>query len=299
MNTLHYTDCPVCGSTDIKNVLSVIDYSVSGETFVIAECGSCTLRFTQDVPDAVSIGPYYQSENYISHTNTSRGLINRLYQYVRGRTMKKKRKLLEKGTGMKKGNLLDLGCGIGTFVHEMKEQGWQATGIEPDAGARKIAKKLYDIDLSDSIDFYKLNPGSFDAITLWHVLEHVHDLIAYVRQLKTLLKEQGRIFIAVPNYTSKDASVYKNFWAAYDVPRHLYHFSPRSLEVLLERNGLKLLDCRPMWYDSYYISLLSSKYKNKGKANFPAACWNGFRSNLAAMGNVRKCSSIVYVISNV
>lgn len=302
---IHYTNCPVCGSADIKNVLSAKDYTVSGETFAIAECNFCSLRFTQDVPDAVSIAPYYKSENYISHTNKSKGLINRLYKYVRKRTMNRKRKLVEKNTGLKKGALLDVGSGVGTFVNKMKQHDWDVTGIEPDLDARAVAKQLYDLELSGTDIFYNLPSLSFDAITLWHVLEHVHDLPAYIQQLKALLKENGRLFIAVPDYTSKDAAIYQEYWAAYDVPRHLYHFSPRSMQVLMEKNGLKLLQHKPMWYDSFYISILSSKYKNarlndtvgQGKANLVAAFWNGLRSNYIAMSDVKRCSSVIYIIS--
>ncbi len=292
---IYYTNCPVCSSADIKNILSAKDYTASGETFPIAECNACTLRFTQHVPDAASISPYYKSENYISHTNTSKGLINRLYQWVRKRTLRGKAKLIKKVTGIDKGHLLDVGSGTGAFVNEMKQQGWQATGLEPDDGARTVAKELYDLDLTDITRFYQLAPGSYDAITLWHVLEHVHDLQHYLQQLKMLLKEAGRIFIAVPNYTATDANIYKEFWAAYDVPRHLYHFSPKSMQVLMEKHGLKILQHKAMWYDSFYVSLLSSKYKN-GKTNLFAAFFNGLRSNMKAAGDMKKCSSVIYII---
>jgi SAM-dependent methyltransferase len=292
---IHYTNCPVCGSADIKNILSAKDYTVSDERFPVAECSACSLRFTQDVPDAAGIAPYYKSEDYISHTNTSKGLINRLYQLVRKRTLRKKRKLVERTTGTRTGQLLDVGSGTGTFVNEMKQNGWQVTGLEPDTDARAVAKKLYHAELEDTSQFYQLPAESFDAITLWHVLEHVHELSLYVQHLKVLLKEKGKLFIAVPNYTSKDADIYKEYWAAYDVPRHLYHFSPRSMQVLMEKNGLKLLACKPMWYDSFYISMLSSKYKN-GKTNLIASFFNGFRSNLKALGDVKRCSSVIYII---
>jgi len=294
-NVIHHTNCPVCGSVDIKNVLLAKDYTVSGETFPIAECSACTLRFTQDVPDPNSIFVYYKSENYISHTNTSKGLINRAYKVVRTRTIANKRKLIQKITGNKKGRLLDVGSGIGSFVSEMQQHGWDITGLEPDDKARSLAKKLYQAELSDTSLFYRLPPGSFDAITLWHVLEHVHDLPAYISQLKNLLKENGRLFIAVPNYTSKDAAFYKEYWAAYDVPRHLYHFSPKAMQTLAGKNDLKILQYKPMWYDSFYISLLSSKYKN-AKTNFFTSFWNGLRSNLNAMNDVTKCSSVIYII---
>jgi SAM-dependent methyltransferase len=293
--TIHYINCPVCGSADIKNVLSAKDHTVSGEIFSIAECNDCTLRFTQDVPDATSIAPYYKSEDYISHSNTSKGLINRLYQAVRKRTLRKKRRLVQRVTGIGKGYLLDVGSGTGAFVSEMTLHGWYATGLEPDKGARQVAKKEYNIELKDMDQFFHLPAESFDAITLWHVLEHVHDLSAYVQHLKSLLKENGKLLIAVPNYTSKDANIYKEHWAAYDVPRHLYHFSPRSMQALMEKYGMKLIGYKPMWYDSFYISLLSSKYKN-GKTNLVASFFNGFRSNLKAMGDVKRCSSVIYII---
>ena len=292
---IHTTNCPVCGSGDIKNVLLAKDYTCSNENFVIAECTACTLRFTQDVPEAASIGQYYKSENYISHTNTSRGLINRLYQSVRKRTLKNKRRMIEKQTGINKGCVLDVGSGTGAFVNEMKRSGWQVTGLEPDADARSVCKQVYDIELTSIDQLFELAPSSFDAITMWHVLEHVHDLHGYLAQLKSLLKQNGKLFIAVPNYTSMDAVIYKEHWAAYDVPRHLYHFSPASMLLLMEKYGLKVLAYKAMWYDSFYVSMLSSKYKN-GASNLLASFFNGLRSNSRAMQDVKKCSSVIYII---
>lgn len=298
---IHYTVCPACASAAIKNVLQVKDHTVSGEVFTIAECGSCTLRFTQDVPGMDSIAPYYKSEDYISHTNTSKGLINRLYHRVRKRTITVKRKLVQQATGKEKGKLLDVGSGVGSFVNEMSLHQWEALGLEPDADARKISQQLYGLELSDTTQFFQLPSGYFDAITLWHVLEHLHDLSSYIQQLKTILHEKGKIFIAVPNYTSKDAEIYGEYWAAYDVPRHLYHFSPRSMELLMEKHGLRILEYRPMWYDSFYISLMSSKYKNEmngrpGKTNWLGSAWNGLRSNLNAVSDKKKCSSVIYIV---
>ncbi|HEX7845665.1 MAG TPA: class I SAM-dependent methyltransferase [Chitinophagaceae bacterium] len=296
MSVIHYTNCPVCGSWKIGSALSAKDHTVSKETFAIFECADCSQRFTQDVPDANSIAPYYKSEDYISHTNTSKGFINNLYQKVRKRTIAGKRKLLQKTTGLTKGSLLDIGSGVGSFAFEMKSNGWEVTALEPDADAREVAKQLYGIELKDTSTLYQLPANSFDAITLWHVLEHVHDLHEYVEQLRNLLKDTGKLFIAVPNYTSNDAKVYREYWAAYDVPRHLYHFSPSSLKTLVEKHGMKIEEYKPMWYDSFYISLLSSKYKN-GQSNLFSAAWNGFVSNLKAIANTKRCSSIIYIIS--
>lgn len=293
---IHYTHCPVCGSTHLENVLQATDHTVSGEKFQITECKACGLRFTQDVPDELSIGPYYQSEQYISHTNTSKGLVNSLYHWVRKRTLARKRKLVQSATGVSTGKLLDIGAGTGAFLNEMKQRGWDTTGLEPDTSARKLAKELYGLDILPASQLFDLPVNGFQAITLWHVLEHVHDLQGYIVQIKQLLQEKGKLIIAVPNYTAADATIYKEFWAAYDVPRHLYHFSPRSMQTLMEKYGLKITQYKPMWYDSFYIALLSSKYKN-GSSNLLGAGWNGLRSNLKAAGDVKRCSSVIYIIS--
>ena len=293
---IHYNSCPVCGANTISQVLSVRDFTASQEVFPILECAMCTLRFTQDVPAQEEISRYYRSDDYISHTNTSKGIINSLYQVVRKRTMMGKRKLVQQFTGIEKGKILDVGSGIGTFAHEMQTAGWDVTGLEPDEGARAVAQKQYGLQLQGVESFYQFGAGTFDAITLWHVLEHVHDLHPYVQQLKNIIKNTGKIFIAVPNYTSTDAAVYKEFWAAYDVPRHLYHFSPRAINVLMEKNGLNVEAYKPMWYDSFYISMLSSKYKS-GRPHLLSSGWNGLRSNMSAWNDVKKCSSVIYVIS--
>lgn len=294
MNKVHYTHCPVCGSEEINPLLTVNDHSVSHEDFVVWQCANCSLRFTQDVPDENSIAPYYSSPDYISHTNTNKGLINQLYQSVRKHTLNQKANLVIHYTNTQ-GRILDLGAGIGAFLNTMKEKSWEVIGIEPDEGAKEQAKKLFDLDLANLSILEQLPENSFDAITLWHVLEHIHQLHETIERLKTLLKPNGKIFIAVPNYQSADANAYKLYWAAYDVPRHLYHFTPKAMNILLQQNGLKIIAKKPMWFDSFYISLLSSKYKNK-KTNWIGAGFNGIRSNLKALLNKDYSSSLIYVI---
>jgi len=296
MSAIHYTECPVCGSKAIHAVFAVKDYTVSGKLFSIFECSDCSLRFTQDIPSAEEIGAYYKSEDYISHTNSSKGFINQLYQSARKKTLVKKEKLVKQLTGLEKGDLLDIGTGIGAFPQHMKTAGWSVTALEPDEGAREKGKQLFGLDIRPQEDFFQLGAAGFDAITLWHVLEHVHDLHRYVEQFKYLLKPAGKLFVAVPNYTSKDARHYKEYWAAYDVPRHLYHFSPESMNVLMNKHGLKIEEHLPMWYDSFYVSMLSNRYK-KGKTDLVGAFINGLGSNIKAIGNKQKCSSVIYVIS--
>ncbi len=293
---IHYTGCPICNSNNIQQQLSAKDYTVSQNIFSIWHCNACTARFTQDVPEQEAIGAYYASENYISHSDTKKGIINSLYHLVRKRTLGAKRRLVINETGITKGAILDIGCGTGAFLNTMKEAYWNITGLEPDTIARAKAAELYNIQPQEPGKLFELEPVSFNAITMWHVLEHVHELHAYIKQIEKLLAPGGKAFIAVPNYTSKDAAIYAAHWAAYDVPRHLYHFSPQSMETLLSQHGLKLAAVKPMWFDSFYVSMLSEQYKN-GKGNIIKAVFNGFMSNLKAWGNTRKCSSVIYVIS--
>ncbi len=287
--------CPVCDSSAISHQLTAEDYTVSHQTFEIWQCADCSLRFTQGIPDAASVGDFYQSDNYISHTDTNEGIVNKLYHSVRKRTLKKKLGLVVQATGVPTGSVLDIGAGTGAFAQTMLQAGWAVTGLEPDANTRQRALSLHGLHLQDTPALFELPAGGFDAITLWHVLEHVHELQSYIAQIKILLKEKGRALIAVPNYTCYDAQVYGRYWAAYDVPRHLYHFSPAAVKTLLARHQLQLLELHPMWYDSFYISMLSHQYKN-GKGNMPAAVWNGFASNLKALFNKEKCSSVIYVV---
>ena len=292
---IHYTDCPSCHSTNIAPALTATDHTVSRKEFGIWECADCHLRFTQDVPDAASIGPYYRSDDYISHTNTSKGLVNRLYLFVRKHTLSEKRRLILAATRARQGKLLDIGAGTGAFAAHMREHGWDVTGLEPDEFTRERAATLHKVQLEPVENLYSLPPDHYDVITLWHVLEHVHDLHPYLEQLTKLIKRDGRIFIAVPNYTAYDATVYKGYWAAYDVPRHLYHFSPDAIEKLLAGHGLHLQVSQPMWYDSFYISMLSEKYRN-GKGSLLKAVRTGAISNMRAFIDKSKCSSLIYVV---
>ena len=294
MSTVHHHICPVCSSAAIHPALTVKDHSVSGDYFVIWACRDCTVRFTQDAPDEVSIGAYYQSPNYISHSNTRKGLVNRLYQQVRNYTLRQKARLIGRFAS-DKGRVLDIGAGTGAFLNTMKAKGWQTIGLEPDAGARAQAQALYQLQLGDPRDLAALTEHSFDAVTMWHVLEHVHPLHAYLERIKDLLRADGRLVVAVPNYSSLDSAIYGLYWAAYDVPRHLYHFTPRSMDVLMQRHQLKIVAKKRMWFDSFYISLLSSKYR-KGHTGWAGAFINGLRSDIRAWVNKDSCSSIVYII---
>ena len=288
--------CPVCKSISTQPFFKTKDFTVSGEVFEIYYCNDCTLMFTSDPPSEAEIGKYYAAESYISHSDSNAGLINKLYHRVRTFTLAQKRKLIINETGKVSGDILDIGSGTGAFANEMKNSSWKVTALEPDELARKNSVYLHNIQALPTSDLFNLDQ-KFDAITMWHVLEHVYPLHEYVEQIKKILKPGGRLFIAVPNYKSFDATQYGPDWAAWDVPRHLYHFSPQSMQKLLSIHGFSLLKTKPMWFDSFYVSMLSEKYKS-GKNNLISAVKTGFLSNLKARKDYNKCSSIIYIIGN-
>jgi ubiquinone/menaquinone biosynthesis C-methylase UbiE len=288
----HYNNCPVCNSNKIAFALKAKDETVSGDFFEIWECAGCSARFTQDIPGEDGISEYYKSADYISHSNTSRGLVNKLYHAVRSYTLQSKRKLIEKKSV--KGKLLDVGAGTGAFAATMQKAGWNVTALEPDATAREHAQKDFGISLSPLENLFSLPAASFQVITLWHVLEHVHQLHQYLDTFYQLLTEGGTLIIAVPNYTSYDAKIYGPHWAAYDVPRHLYHLSPASMQTLLSHHHFTPESTCPMWFDSFYVSMLSEKYKT-GKNNYFSALAKGALSDFKSFGNNKNCSSIIYI----
>ena len=291
--------CPVCDASNATILMSVTDFSLTGDLFEIVHCEKCSLNFTDPIPDKDAIVPYYNFPEYISHTDIKKGWMNTLYHKVRQRTLKQKTDWVQSLFTGYKGALLEVGAGTGAFADAMAKKGWKVTALEPDESSRAIALKNYGINLMPSSALENLSPNSFDVITLWHVLEHVHDLKIYIHTFSKLLKHNGRLIIAVPNHTSYDAQFYKNYWAAYDVPRHLYHFSPSSMKFLMKSNGFELVNLKPMWFDSFYVSLLSEKYQKSGLLGIARAFLIGCISNLLALNSNAKASSIIYEIKKV
>jgi 2-polyprenyl-3-methyl-5-hydroxy-6-metoxy-1,4-benzoquinol methylase len=284
-------NCPVCKSENFKNFLIVKDYTVSQESFVIVQCDECDFKFTNPRPTKKEIGKYYKSEDYISHSNKSNNLISKVYQIVRYKTLNDKLSLINKLH--EKGALLDIGCGTGHFLAVCQKAGWKIKGIEPDEQANQIAHSKTGISIGT--DFLKEKyDQKFDVITMWHVLEHVHDLEEYIQKLNNVLSATGKLVIAVPNSESLDASIYRESWAAYDVPRHLYHFTSSTIQKLLARHGFKLLDKQGMYFDAYYVSMLSEKYK-KDRGNLLKAVKQGFESNSYAKRE-NNYSSMIYIL---
>jgi 2-polyprenyl-3-methyl-5-hydroxy-6-metoxy-1,4-benzoquinol methylase len=290
-------NCPICNNSPLLPELSCIDYTVSRETFNLVKCSQCGFVFTNPRPHASEIGKYYQSEDYISHSGTKKGFVNLIYHQIRNYTIRKKFLNINK---IVSGNvsILDIGCGTGEFLNYCKIKGWNTVGIEPSDDARHLARRNYSLDVFPEAYLNELQDNSFNVITLWHVLEHVHELKNRVKQIKSLLKSDGYAFIAVPNHLSYDAAYYKEHWAAYDVPRHLYHFDKQSIAKLFGQEGLKLVKMLPMKFDSFYVSMLSEKYK-RGKTNYLKALSTGLRSNMKAGGKAESYSSVVYVLKHI
>lgn len=286
------SDCPVCQTNIFEKYLDVKDYTVSQKMFQIVTCKSCGFKFTNPRPSKNEIGEYYKAESYISHTNTSKGIIDKMYHAVRKYTLKDKINLIN-NQNPDKGKLLDVGCGTGLFLNEAREDGWTVDGIEPDAGARKIAEEINKTKIKSEV-LTSFKNEEFNIITMWHVLEHVHELNDTINWLKERLTENGSLIVAVPNYESKDAEKYQAQWAAYDVPRHLYHFSQKSIKQLFEQKGLQLEKTIPMKFDSFYVSMLSTKYQ-EGKINYLRAFVDGIKSNLNAKNAEGNYSSLIYV----
>lgn len=272
--------------------LIVKDYSVSKETFSLLYNKEYDILKTEPTPSVDVLGKYYESDDYISHTDSKRSLFEKLYHFVKVRAIKSKVALVTK-ENKSKGNLLDIGAGTGDFLNEANKQGWTTLGYEPNNSAKILAENKGVVFTED---IFVLPNASFDVITMWHVLEHVPNLEEYIANLKRLLKPSGTIIIAVPNYKSFDAQYYGRFWAAYDVPRHLWHFSKSSIKRLFSDHDLKLFHVKPMWFDSFYVSMLSEKYKT-GKMSLIKGGLVGLRSNVYGILK-KEYSSHIYIIKN-
>lgn len=281
--------CPICNATDFKKVMISKDHMITGEEFSIVECSSCGFWFTNPIPSENKIGEYYKSDVYVSHSSSKKGLINSVYNWVRNYTLKKKLKLVQ---GLcEKGVVVDYGCGTGHFLNILKNAGYDAKGFEPDDDARRFTVKEFGIQTSSLDKFSELPKESVDVITMWHVLEHVYHLKRDFEKIVDRIKPGGYLIIAVPNRMSFDAESYKELWAAYDLPRHLYHFSPSDIKNLSTSFGLELVEIAPMKFDAYYVSMLSEKYKG---GSLMRAFINGIKSNRKADEN--GFSSQIYVL---
>ena len=284
--------CPLCLNKNLVKKIDCIDYTSSKEKFTIVSCETCNFTFTNPRPKNKSLARYYKSEMYISHTNNQQGLFNWMYQTVRKYTITRKLALLKSVTNI--GDHLDVGCGTGEFLNACRKAGFKTRGVEPSKKARKQAIENYHLSVSENENLEQFKYTKFDSISMWHVLEHVPSLMKTISEIKRILNKEGKLIVAVPNHKSWDSSYYKEFWAAWDTPIHLWHFSKETIELLFNNNGFKLIKTKPMLFDSFYVSLLSEEFKT-GNKKFIKGFLIGIASNIVGLLTKRGCSSTIYV----
>ena len=284
--------CLVCNGQKLVKKIDCIDHSTSKEKFTLVSCETCNFTFTNPRPKDESLGEYYKSDMYISHTNNTKGLFSWMYQTIKNYAIGTKVTLLK--SVKKSGTHLDLGCGTGEFLNACKDAGFSTEGIEPSELARKQAIESFNLSISENTHLEQFQNNKFDSISMWHVLEHVSNLNDSIKDFNRILKSDGKIIIAVPNHKSWDANYYKEYWAAWDVPIHLWHFSKETIELLFNKNGFNLIKTKPMLFDSFYVSLLSEEFKT-GKKKFINGFIIGIISNIIGLFTKRGCSSTIYV----
>lgn len=287
--------CNVCGKNNFSNYLHGRDYFLTLEEFTIVKCNECGFLFVNPRPDKDEISRYYKSEEYISHSNSKKGLLNKVYHIIRKRNHREKFNLIS--SYKNSGTILDIGCATGEFLNYMKKQNWKTIGMEPNIEAQNFARTEYKLNVFSEDFLSNTEPAKIDVITMWHVLEHVHPLEERMLQIKRLLTQGGIALIAVPNADCFDAKHYGEFWAGYDLPRHIYHFTQQSMIRLFEKYNFTFDRVVPMKYDAYYINMLSEKYKT-GSRNLLKAFWNGYRSNRWARKNDDNFSSLIFIFKN-
>ena len=294
MDILKINTCPLCGGQRLEHALTCTDHYASGEQFEVVRCVHCGFLMTQNVPVEAEIGKYYETPDYISHSDTQKGLMNRVYHWVRQYMLTRKAALVKHCSQMTKGHLLDYGTGTGYFANAMVRQGWNVNAIEKSPQARAFAKTNFQLEVEVETALKDYPSDTFDVVTLWHVMEHLEHLNEIWKTLHRILKKNGTLIVAVPNPNAYDAQKYKEWWAAYDVPRHLWHFAPPVMQQFGTKHGFTLEEQRPMPFDAFYVSMLTEKYKGS-KISFVKGLWTGTFAWFHALRNKERSSSMIYV----
>jgi SAM-dependent methyltransferase len=287
--------CLVCGSDDTAFNLKCKDHLTGGGNFDIFSCKKCGFTFTTDPPGETDIEKYYDAGDYISHSDTKKGLTNNLFHFTRSLMLFRKRNIIRKLTGLKTGTLLDIGCGTGYFAAFMKKGEWEVTGVEKNEGARRLAIEKFGLNVVNESEIAGFREETFDCITLWHVFEHIHDPVKYLPYIRRVLKPRGVCVIAMPNCSSFDAKHYREYWAAWDVPRHLWHFTPGVFRTFAEKNGFEVKGIKRLPADVFYISILSERYRGTN-IPFLQGLIKGLWFSLLTLFNKKGSSSLIYIL---
>lgn len=294
MDKLTIKACPQCSGTHLKHVMTCTDYYASGELFELFSCEDCNFTFTQGFPTGAAMDKYYESSEYISHSDTKKGFMNNVYHRVRKYMLGRKARLVMKEARRSSGKLLDIGTGTGYFPSTMVNKGWEVEAVEKNAQARAFAKETFDLDVKPEEALGAFDTGTFDVITLWHVMEHLENLNETWDRLYELLTDKGILIIAVPNRASYDAERYGANWAAYDVPRHLWHFTPGTIQQFGSKHGFIMAERYPMPFDAFYVSMLSEK-NMKRPFPFLKGMYTGLLAWFSALARKERSSSMIYV----
>jgi 2-polyprenyl-3-methyl-5-hydroxy-6-metoxy-1,4-benzoquinol methylase len=287
--------CPLCDSSESGLFLETEDFFLTREQFAIYQCSRCGFRFTNPRPDSESVKTYYQAKDYLSHNSNRKALIPLAYRFVQQYSIRYKFNIVRKVSSGTR--ILDVGSGTGEFLHYCRRKEWSCFGVEPAEIVRETSIRNYSLNIESTLFSDRFSTGTFDCITFWHVLEHIHDLDKTIRKVKSLLKKEGALLIALPNSSSFDARHYKKYWAAYDLPRHLYHFTEQTVQVLSNKYGFHCVGSVPLKLDAFYISILSEKYMKT--VFWPiSALVSGIRSNLWARKPGYGHSSTIFILKN-
>jgi SAM-dependent methyltransferase len=292
---IRHNNCPLCNSSETGILLTCTDQLVSREKFPVYRCSSCKFVFTNDYPDEDKSGNYYESDEYFSHTDSEKTLFEKVYRYVRKIMLRRKYNLVSGTTHLSKGSVLDIGCGTGHFLNEMKNKGWKTGGIEINHKAREYASSRFGLHVVPPEEIASFQDQSFSCITLWHVLEHLYNPDEWFVEIRRLLAGDGKVIIALPNCSSYDAYYYREYWAAWDVPRHLWHFDPDTLPVLAKRSGFKVTGISTLPFDVFYISVLSEKHKGSS-APFITGMARELIFSIRALFDRNRSGSLVYIL---
>lgn len=294
---IHHNVCPLCKSHEISLFIKCNDHLISGEVFELLRCSSCSFVFTQNYPEESESDKYYESEEYISHSEKQKTIFEKIYRLVRKIMLYRKKSFVSRMCNLSDGTILDIGSGTGYFLNTMSDAGWKTTGIEINKKARDYSLSAFNLSVLSPQEILSLPAKSFDCITLWHTLEHFHEPYKYFEEIKRLLKPEGVVIIALPNIDSYDAGYYASEWAAYDVPRHLWHFNSSTFPVFAEQNGFLVSSRSYLPFDVFYVSILSEKYRGTRFAS-ASGITKGLVFSLSSYFRKSKSSSIIYVLRN-
>jgi 2-polyprenyl-3-methyl-5-hydroxy-6-metoxy-1,4-benzoquinol methylase len=277
-------------------LFTATDNLVSGKGFVLKRCSMCCFTFTADPPDEKDIAKFYLSEDYISHSDKKQTLTDHFYHLARNYMLRKKYNLVRKISGRETGALVDIGSGTGYFADYMNGKGWSVKGVELSEQARDYSISRFGLTVVSPSEVSVIKDGAADFVTLWHVLEHLYDPVMWLKEISRILKDDGKCIIALPNIKSDDAEWFGNEWAALDVPRHLWHFSPETLPAFINGHGFICKQVIPMPLDIYYISTLS--YKNRGcRLPLLMGTVTGLLLTVRSLTKKDRASSLIFVIS--